>query len=126
MPSAPSISTNVPTRDAALRNWMNNIARQVSRDPDRFRVDLATAATLMEHADRFAAAYDRAWFCATRSPATIAEKNAIRKAALAVFRPCAKQIKDDLDVFMPDKVALGFKVRRRRRTHASNTIAYAR
>ncbi|CAN5547911.1 hypothetical protein BH10PLA1_BH10PLA1_15050 [soil metagenome] len=85
----------IPRADGALRDWMNNFTAVVAIDPAAAGLSSAAAHRLSELARRYETAYLRSRLLRTRGPASVADKNAVRREVWAVVRPIAMAIKHD-------------------------------
>jgi hypothetical protein len=101
----------IPAKDADFANWMANFATLLTADPDAYGLDAADAATVQPVADAFAVAYPISQDPITRTPVTVAAKDAARASAEAVTRPYAVRISQNAGVDDADKAAIGVTVR---------------
>lgn len=96
-----------------MRDWLNNFAAVVTKDPPGVGLTPADAATLTALASQYDAAYLRAVEPLTRTSPAIAEKDATRNQAVDSFRVYAMQVKMNLGVPDGTKLALGLHEDRR-------------
>jgi hypothetical protein len=106
----PATSPYIPNRDADFADWSANFSTLISAAPATYGLVAADATTIAASNTSWQAAYTLAVNPVTRTPATVAAKDAARASAEAVFRPYAIRIRDNASVTDANKVALGLTI----------------
>lgn len=100
----------LPARDADFATWLANFDALLTATPTAFGLDAADAANVAPVAAAFAVDYPISQDPATRTPVTVAAKDAARANAEAVVRPYASSISRNPNVLDADKTAIGVTV----------------
>lgn len=101
----------LPAKDADLAAWLLNFATLATDAPATYGLTAADAVVITGVQTAYAAALTVATDPSTRTPATIAAKDAARASALAVVRPFAVSVSMNESVTNENKVAIGVTVR---------------
>ena len=101
----------IPPADADFATWLANFDALLTANPTDFGLDAADAAVVAPVAATFAAAYPISQDPATRTPVTVAAKDAARASAEAVVRPFAVRVSQNAAVTNANKAAIGVTVR---------------
>lgn len=111
-PISVNMSTSyIPPRDADLLTWADNFSALVTATPATYGLSAANATTIAGVIATFDTTYAVSQSPATRSPANVAAKDAAKVSLLAVVRPFAQQIANNIGVSTDDKIALGLNPR---------------
>lgn len=101
----------IPAQDGAFASWLLNFRTQLDLGVG---VPPATGGDVA-NVDAVDTAYQAAYLLATdpltRTPTTVAAKNTAKSNALAVVRPVAQLINNDVSVSDADRITLGLTVR---------------
>lgn len=110
----------IPTSDAALDAWALNFASRITANPGLYGLATGDAVTIQNAVDTFDAAYQIAGLSgtapktplspSTRTPVTIAAKDAARNAMLPIVRTYGIQIRNNAGVSNSDKTDLGLTI----------------
>lgn len=100
----------IPPQDALFAVWLANFDALLTANPGDFGLTAPDAAAVAPVAAAFAASYPISQDPATRTPVTVAAKDADRASAEAVVRPYAVQISKNAAVTDANKTAIGVKV----------------
>lgn len=100
----------IPTKDADLDLWGQNITNLLTADPPRYGVFPAEALLVQTEYDSFHAAYLIATDPITRSSTTVAHKDGTKALFLADIRDLAAVIRSNRGVSDADKAALGLTI----------------
>lgn len=103
MPQAPYI----PARDADFDAWLLNFTTLLTAAPTTYGLTAPDAVTCAAQYSAWSPAYQAAIDPSTRTPVTVAAKDAARVTAEAVVRPFAQAISKNAAVDPGDKVAIG-------------------
>ena len=106
----------IPAPDADLDNWANNFATLLTADPVQYGEDAASALVVQTAYDSWSAAYQLAIDPSTRTPATVADKDAERVSLEATVRPVALRINARSSVTNIQRAALGITIRKTTKT----------
>ncbi len=106
----------IPATDSGFDAWADNFATLLTADPTAYGEDAASALVVQTAYDSFAAAYQLAIDPSTRTPTTIADKDAERVNLDATVRPAAQRINARTSVTNLQRTALGITVRKATRT----------
>lgn len=106
MPSAPYI----PNTDAAFATWLANFSALISAAPTVYGLVAGDAVLIATQDTAYGAAYTAATDPSSRTPVTVAAKDAARVNAEAVARPYATQISRNPAVDPGDKAAVGVTI----------------
>lgn len=101
----------IPTREGDLDRWLKNFAAKVAADPAAYHLTAADGLALTGAYDAWHAAYTAATSPATRTRPAVAEKNERRRAAVALVRRIAAEVRADDGVSSELKIGLGLIVR---------------
>lgn len=102
----------IPTKDADFGAWLLNLATLATAAPATYGLTAPEAVAITDQSDDWAAAYPLAVNPATRTPATVASKDAVRAAAEATVRPLCVRVSLNPAVTDENKTALGVTVRK--------------
>lgn len=102
----------LPSTDSALASWLLNFATLLTAAPATYGLTAGDAVAATTAQTTYAAALAAATDPGTRTPATIAAKDAAKASALDVVRPMAVLISLNDAVTNEDKVAIGVTVRK--------------
>ena len=106
----PTYPPYIPPKDADFLTWLTNFDTLLTAAPATYGLAPADAAAVTAAAAPFQASYPISQDPATRTPVTVAQKDADRAAAEVVIRPYAVQISRNPAVLDADKVAIGVNV----------------
>lgn len=108
-----TMATNyIPSKDADLVTWAENFSALITTAPTTYGLVAGDATAIAAAVNPFVAAYSVAVNPSTRTPATVAAKDAAKAAMLATVRPFAVQISLNSGVTNEDKTAVGVTVRK--------------
>lgn len=102
----------IPTKDADFGPWLLNLATLATATPAVYGLTAPEAVVITGQSDAWAAAYPLATDPGTRTPATVANKDAVRAAAEATVRPLCVRVSLNPAVTDENKTALGVTVRK--------------
>lgn len=97
----------IPPRDADLLAWAVNFSTLLTASPATYGLVAADATAVAAAEASFAAAYAVAVSPSTRTPTSVAAKDAARVNMLATVRPYAQRISKNAGVSTSNKIALG-------------------
>jgi hypothetical protein len=97
----------IPRADGEFRDWLNQFANAIAREPWAVMLMPADAAKLVELARRYEAAYVKVRAGGQGPPAAVAEKNRIRREAWDTVRRIAMRIKRNRGITTALKIELG-------------------
>lgn len=100
----------IPNAQTALRTWANNFAALITATPAVYGLTAADATTIQGVVDDFDAALTLAIDPSTRTPATVADKDAKRASMLGVVRPYAILIRNNAGISDELKAGLGLTI----------------
>ncbi len=109
----------IPAKDADFINWSANFSTLITAAPGTYGLTAPDAVAIAAADASWAAAYTLAVDPATRTPATVADKDVERANAETVERPYAMTINADPAVTDLARVSLGLTVRTVHPTPAS-------
>lgn len=101
----------IPARDADFNTWLLNFSTLLTASPTTYGLTAPDAVLVAAQQTAFAAALTAATDPATRTPVTVAAKDAARASAEFVVRPYAVQISLNPAVTNGNKTAIGVTVR---------------
>jgi hypothetical protein len=104
--------TYIPNPDAEFGPWLLNLAVLATASPATYGLTAPQAVVITAQSDLWIPAYTAATDPSTRTPASIANKDAVRAAATATVRPLCVSVSLNPAVTDEDKVALGVTVRK--------------
>ena len=102
----------IPTKDADFGPWLLNLATLATAAPATYGLTAPQAVTITAQSTDWDAAYTLATNPATRTLATVANKDAVRAAAETTVRPLCVSISLNPAVTDENKVAIGVTVRK--------------
>ena len=102
----------IPAKDAAFGPWLLNLATLATAAPATYGLTAPEAVVITGQSDAWQAAYPPAIDPGTRTPATVANKDAVRAAAEATVRPLCVKVSQNSAVTDENKTALGVTVRK--------------
>jgi hypothetical protein len=105
-----SYPSYLPPKDADFNDWLLNFSTLLTAAPATYGLTAPDAVAVAAQQTAFAAAYTAATDPGTRTPVTVAAKDAARASAEAVVRPYAVRISKNGGVLNEDKVAIGVTV----------------
>jgi hypothetical protein len=97
----------IPRADGEFRDWLNQFANTIAREPWAVMLMPADAEKLVEMARQYEAAYVKVRAGGHGPPAAVAEKNRIRREAWSTVRPIAMLIKRNAGIDNALKIELG-------------------
>lgn len=97
----------IPTRDADFDAWLSNFDTLLTASPVTYGLTAPSAVIVAGVTATWQTAYTAAINPATRTPVTIAAKDAARNAATSTVRPYAVSISRNSAVTNGDKTAIG-------------------
>ena len=100
----------IPTRDADLVLWSDNFQTLIAAAPTTYGLTAPIASTITGLHNTFAAALTLSSDPSTRTPATVAAKDAARGNMVPILRLYAQQIKANTAVSNALKVGLGIRL----------------
>ena len=100
----------IPNAQSLMRDWLVNFAALISAAPATYGLVAGDATTIQNSVNAFDAALTLAIDPVTRSPTTIADKDAQRMSTLGIVRPYAQLIRNNAGVTDENKVALGLTI----------------
>jgi len=106
----------IPATDAGLITWGDNFATLLTADPTAYGEDAASALVVQNAFDAYEAAYNLANDPSTRTPSTVADKDAERVSFEAAARPTAQRINARSSVTNIQRSDLGITIRKTTRT----------
>ena len=106
----------IPATDAAFDAWAANFSTLLTANPTAYGEDAPSALVVQNAYDAWSAAYVLATDPSTRTPTTVADKDAERVALDATARPVALRINARTSVSNLQRTALGITVRKLTRT----------
>lgn len=106
----------IPAPDADFDAWANNFATLLTAGPVAYGEDAASALVVQNAYDTWATAYALAINPATRTPSTVANKDAERVNLDAAVRPVAQRINARSSVTNLQRSDLGITIRKTTRT----------
>jgi hypothetical protein len=101
----------LPNSDSGFNDWLLNFSTLLTASPATYGLAAPDAVLVAAEQSAFAAAYSLAIDPSTRTPVTVANKDAARAAAQVVVRPYAVEISQNPAVSNGDKTAIGVTVR---------------
>lgn len=102
----------IPTTDSGVSSWLLNFSTLISADPTSYGLVAGDATAIAAQNTAYQAAYALAIDPSTRTPSTVANKDAVKAAALAVVRPYAMQINANASVTDEQRAELGLTIRK--------------
>lgn len=102
----------IPTTDSGLADWLLNFSTLVSANFAAYGLTSGNATTIAAQNTSYQAAYAAATDPSTRTPSTVAAKDAAKTSALAVVRPFAMQINANAGVTDEQRSDLGLTIRK--------------
>lgn len=105
-----SYPSYIPAKDADFATWLDNFNTLLTAAPGTYGLTAADATAVDTVASAFATSYPISQDPATRTPVTVAQKDADRSAAELVVRPFAVSISRNPAVLDADKIAIGVNV----------------
>lgn len=106
------MSDYIPTQDAPLGAYLTNAAVLATATPAQYGLAVGDATALTEQAGLWDAAYLPLTSPTTKTPAAVANKNAVRASVLETVRPILQKCAQNPTVSPEDKTALGVTVRK--------------
>lgn len=100
----------IPPADPDFDTWVVNFSTLLTADPTAYGLSAADAAAVAGPVTTWQAAWPLSQDPATRTPVTVADKDAARAAAEAVIRPFAVRVSRNQSVSNANKTALGVTV----------------
>lgn len=97
----------IPVKDALFSNWLLNFSTLITASPSTYGLLAGDATTIAAQNTLWVAAYALAVAPGTRTPTTVAAKDATKVTALATVRPYAQRISKNAGVAPSLKVSLG-------------------
>lgn len=106
----------IPAPDADFNTWAVNFDTLLAANPTAYGETSGTAAPVTAAVGAWGAAYTLATDPSTRTPSTVADKDAARAAAEATIRPIANRINANALVTNMQRSDLGLTIRKTTRT----------
>jgi hypothetical protein len=103
----PQQAPYIPAQDAMFDAWLTNFSSLITTSPTTYGLVAGDATIIAGVTTTWSAAYAAAINPSTRTPVTVAAKDAARNAATATVRPYAVQISRNSGVSNDDKTAVG-------------------
>lgn len=100
----------IPKKQLELRTWALNFSTLITAAPGVYGLVAGDAVTIAAQYAAYNVALTAAIDPATRTPTNVADKDAARASMLAVLRPYAIQIRNNVGVSDENKIALGLTV----------------
>ena len=100
----------IPAKEAELFTWATNFRDLIDADPPSFGLTAGDAASVDAVVTPFLSAYTTALNPSTRTPSSIAAKDAARAAMLVVVRPIAQNVRNNAGVSNELKSDLGLNI----------------
>lgn len=100
----------IPVDQQGLSDWAANFAALITAAPATYGLVPGDAVTIQNASDDFAAKLTLATDPGTRTPATVADKDASRMSLNGIVRPYALLIRNNAGVTDEAKVALGLTI----------------
>lgn len=100
----------IPKQQALLTIWALNFSGLITAGPGTYGLVAGDAVTIAAQTAAYDAALTLALDPSTRTPTTVADKDAARASMLGVIRPYAIQIRNNVGVTDENKIALGLTV----------------
>lgn len=101
----------IPSTDSGFAAWLLNFSTLLTASPSTYGLTAPDAVIVAGQETAYSAALALSVDPGTRTPVTVAAKDAARAAAEFVVRPYAVQISQNPSVTNGDKVAIGVTVR---------------
>ena len=102
----------IPQKDADFGPWLLNLATLATAAPATYGLTAPEAAAITAQEALWAPAYTLATDPGTRTPAAVANKDAVRAAAESTVRPLCVRVSLNPAVTAENKTALGVTVRK--------------
>lgn len=106
----------IPAKDADFDLWLQNFSAVITASPTTYGLVTGDATAIAAQYTAWHAAFQAATDPGTRTPATVAAKDAARVTAEGVVRPYAVGISQDPTISNEDKATVGVTVRTGART----------
>lgn len=100
----------IPAKDSLFASWLDNFATLIAASPSTYGLTAGEAATISAQNVAFQAAYATAINPSTRTPSSVAAKDASRAGAEATVRPFAILIRNNAGVTNEEKSDLGLTI----------------
>lgn len=104
------MASYIPLKDSLCKDWLVNFAARITAAPATYGLTAAEALTICNAVNAFVAAYTIAIDPSTRTRASVADKDAMKAAALAISRPYAQLVRRNNGVSNQDKLDLGLTI----------------
>ena len=101
------MASYILSRDAELGQWVTNFSTLISASPGTYGLVAGDAATIATYVNAFTTALAVVNNPATRTMATVANKDGAKAAMLEIVRAYALQVRNNNGVSNGDKTALG-------------------
>lgn len=102
----------IPATDSGFQSWLLNFSTLITAAPTDYGLVSGDAVIIAAQETAYSAALLLATDPSSRTPATVAAKDAAKSSALAVVRPYAMQINANSGVTDLDRAALGLTIRK--------------
>lgn len=107
------MATNyIPSTDSGFSDWLLNFATLIAAGPTAYGLVAGDATAISAQNTSYQAAYALAVDPSTRTPSTVAAKDAAKSLALSVVRPYALQINANAGVTDEQRADLGLTIRK--------------
>lgn len=100
----------IPSTDSGFADWLLNFSTLLTAAPTTYGLTSGNATTVAGQNTAYQAAYLLATNPATRTPATVASKDAVKTTALGIVRPFGVNIARNSGVTDGNKTAIGVTV----------------
>ena len=100
----------IPLKDSLCKDWLSNFASRITASPSTYGLTAGEATTIQNAYNAFASAYTIAIDPSTRTKSTVADKDAMKAAALAIVRPYAQLVRRNAGVDNQSKLDLGLTI----------------
>lgn len=100
----------IPTKDVDLVGWADNFRDLIVASPATYGLVAGDGTTIAGLVNTWDAAYATAVNPATRTPASVAAKDAAKGAMVPILRLYAQQVKNNAGVSNENKTALGLHI----------------
>jgi hypothetical protein len=102
----------IPPSDSGFSDWIQNFSTLITADPTSYGLVAGDATAIAAQNTAYQAAYSLANDPSTRTPVTVAAKDAAKATALSTVRPYAQQINLNAAVTNDQRAALGITIRK--------------
>jgi hypothetical protein len=100
----------MPNSDSGFRDWLLNFSSLIAVDPGKYGLGASDSTVISGLYTDYNSVYNLVQSAATRTPALVTQKDALKASARASCRVYAMQIKSNAGVNNEDKIALGLHI----------------